>query len=72
MLVEAIKKGYFGLKIKNKGDQFEVRDEKAVSKIWMKPVTSANPSVTVGVEFDGNGNVVKPAGNGGLSFKGKR
>ena len=69
MLVEAIKKGYFGLKIKNKGDQFEVRDEKAVSKIWMKPVTSANPSVTVGVEFDGEGNV-KPAG--GLSYKGKR
>lgn len=61
MLVEATKKGYFGLKVRDEGDKFEVKDEKAVSKLWMKPVTSANPSVAVGVEFDSNGDVVNPS-----------
>lgn len=57
MLVEATNKGYFGLKIRDKGDKFEVKDAKAISDKWMKPVTSVNPSVTVGVEFDSDGTI---------------
>lgn len=63
MLVKAIRKGYFGLKVRNKGDKFEVKDKQAFSSNWMEEVKSASPAVTVGVEFDGEGNVVKPEGN---------
>ena len=57
--VRATDKGYYGLKIREKGEIFNVKDDKAVSKLWMKPLEASKSAVSVGVEFDGDGNIAK-------------
>ena len=57
--VKATEKGYYGLQIRERGETFEVKDNKAVSKLWMKPLEASKATTSVGVEFDGDGNIVR-------------